>query len=395
VTADTLGRLRLQPALIGRTHIHGCALHFRRSALNTRGGLSGSSGKIIVNFFRQAVSNREIMKQLSSFAFFLGFSASLLAQPDSSNTVKVVGLASLPGRKPLAFVQIMGPPITLGPGMAMTSRQALQWLEHQRALREAALHGDAPTTTPVTLTVPGDVTAAMLEPGETKGSLEVLDIDLKAGAVKIKLDGGTRTLDFPPPSKLPGFRLRDLPASGALAFYAQLAKRVILAPSTLSARNVTMDASAGNPDEAARVLSAVLLEAGLKLVPDGSKFTLVFPVGEEAAVKPTSEKLVDPQAPATLGSLRFDKADLTQVLAIYEAITGRRQVQPDGRAAPLPAIKVTLDAGTVSLSRLEGLYAMETVLLLSGVRLEPVDQDGYRVVRVPKPFQGRLGSNLR
>ena len=64
-------------------------------------------------------------------------------------------------------------------------------------------------------------------------------------------------------------------------------------------------------------------------------------------------------------------------------MTGRRRVEPEVGRKPLGA-KVSLDASRLTLSRAEAIYALETVLLLNGVRIEPVEPDGFKAVAARK-----------
>ncbi|MBI5383676.1 MAG: hypothetical protein HZA90_03215 [Verrucomicrobia bacterium] len=77
------------------------------------------------------------------------------------------------------------------------------------------------------------------------------------------------------------------------------------------------------------------------------------------------------------GLIRFQEADLSQVLDIYGEITARTVLRP----ATLPAAKITLRAQT-PLTRSEGARAIEAVLALNQISVSPVSEKFVKIVPV-------------
>ena len=67
------------------------------------------------------------------------------------------------------------------------------------------------------------------------------------------------------------------------------------------------------------------------------------------------------------GSLRFEEADMLQVLKVYQELSGRAVV----RANPLPAVNISFENET-PLNRQEALQALDTVLAANGITMIPL-----------------------
>ena len=69
------------------------------------------------------------------------------------------------------------------------------------------------------------------------------------------------------------------------------------------------------------------------------------------------------------GLIKFQDADITQVLEIYQELTGRTVMRP----ANLPATKVTIRSQT-PLTRKEAIQALDSILALNGVSMIPIGE---------------------
>src|SRR6185436_8391244 len=94
--------------------------------------------------------------------------------------------------------------------------------------------------------------------------------------------------------------------------------------------------------------------------------TIATPAGTLTALEPAqpggaAEEVFPP------GLIKFQDADITQVLEIYQELTGRTVMRPSS----LPATKVTIRSQT-PLTRKEAIQALDSILSLNGVSMVPV-----------------------
>ena len=84
------------------------------------------------------------------------------------------------------------------------------------------------------------------------------------------------------------------------------------------------------------------------------------PAGANAEAKPPEEEIF----PA--GLIKFSEADLSQVLEIYQELTGRTVLRP----ASLPAAKITIKSQT-QLTRTEAIQALDSILSMNQITMIP------------------------
>ena len=113
--------------------------------------------------------------------------------------------------------------------------------------------------------------------------------------------------------------------------------------------------------------------------------------GPTVATPPATLTAVDPTTPGSPaeevfppGLIKFQDADITQVLEVYQELTGRTVMRPNS----LPATKVTIRSQT-PLTRKEAIQALDSILSLNGVAMIP---QGEKFVKaVPSTQAGQEG----
>ena len=93
------------------------------------------------------------------------------------------------------------------------------------------------------------------------------------------------------------------------------------------------------------------------------------PAGANAAVKPPEEEVF----PA--GLIKFVEADLSQVLEIYQELTGRTVLRP----ASLPAAKISIKSQT-QLTRTEAIQALDSILSMNQITMIPQGEKFIKAV---------------
>ncbi len=75
------------------------------------------------------------------------------------------------------------------------------------------------------------------------------------------------------------------------------------------------------------------------------------------------------------GLIKFQEADLSQVLEIYQELTGRTVLKP----ASAPAVKITIKTQT-ELTRAEAVQALDTILSMNGITMVPEGEKFVKAV---------------
>jgi hypothetical protein len=193
---------------------------------------------------------------------------------------------------------------------------------------------------------------------------------------------------------VPGIVLEDASINAVLSLFAQFTNRTLLRWPSLPATSFSLCASAKDRADAARVLAQALVARELSIIPDGEKFLMIVPNSKAAVVKPHAPATKAPmgsgsKAQATTpgpsdgqpeaipaGLIDFRSAEISQVADIYAMMLGRK----------LDHSERTPAGGTISLTSRtsitmgDAIYALETLLRWSGVKLVPVGENGLKAV---------------
>ena len=168
--------------------------------------------------------------------------------------------------------------------------------------------------------------------------------------------------------------------AGVLDTYGLLTGKTVLAPAALPALPDPMvPESLADTNKTIAAIESAFAEKGLEVVQDGPHFVRAFPQATRdfmtnAPLRGAELALTKGQEALPAGMIDFAGADLRQVLDIYALMTGRTVLRP----ATLPAPVIRLRTAC-PLTKEEGVYALETVLALNGIR---VVDDGPKFVQV-------------
>jgi hypothetical protein len=213
------------------------------------------------------------------------------------------------------------------------------------------------------------------------------------GSVELVLRGADRTwllrLNNATNLPVPGIVLEDVGLNAVLQLFAECTNRSLLRWPSLSASSFSLRVPVKDQAGAARVLAQALAVKELSIIPDGEKFLMIVPKSEAATVKPHAppgknspggSSTAGPELIAP-GVIDFRSANISQVAAIYAAMAGSTVDLGD-----LPIVNETITFRTQTrLTKEEALYAIETSLRWSGIRLVPVGKDKLRAVRDREP----------
>jgi hypothetical protein len=238
----------------------------------------------------------------------------------------------------------------------------------------------------------------ILSESQRDEDVEVISIAPDKGSVELRLQGANRAtvrLQNATNLPMPGIVLEDVGINAVLQLFAQYTNRSLLRWPDLPATSFSLRASAKDQAGGARILAQALVEKGLSIIPDGEKFLMVIPKSKAATVKPhaplakalavseTKTPVATPGSGGTgqellpPGMIDFRGADVHQVADIY-AMMLSRQFDHSER---LPAGGTISFKTQTSITKEEGIYALETLPRWSGIKLVPVGGDKLKAVR--------------
>ncbi len=211
------------------------------------------------------------------------------------------------------------------------------------------------TATPPAVTAPAPVTNAAAAPVTAP-----TNATLTPGTPgTVTVGPGSRTATTPPTNRAP----RTFPAFPA--FGGNTRTNTTATPVTPGA-NQTRPGTAPAPGQIAPG-TAGAAGAGLGAGADG--------------VKPDENEILPP------GMIKFQDTDISQVLDIYQELTGRTVLRP----ASLPASKITIRSQT-PLTRAEAIHALDSILAMNQVSMIP---QGEKFVKaVPAAESGTVGAKF-
>jgi len=218
----------------------------------------------------------------------------------------------------------------------------------------------------------------ILQPGEKFDGLEILSIDEKKGIVTFRHNNETQRLtlaqgDTPESPLGQTFNLKAADSSQLLEVYQELAGRTVLRSPVLPGAKIDLRSDGALSTQTAQeALVQAFATKSIALVPKDKKFAFAVPKSAEARLQ-TIPPLEDP-APAAEkpngrfppGLLKFNEADISQVLEIYQELAGRTLLL----ATSIPHIKITIRTQT-ECQRSEVIGALETILGLGDVSVFP------------------------
>lgn len=206
----------------------------------------------------------------------------------------------------------------------------------------------------------------ILGPGERSEGLEILSIDEKKGTVTLQFNKQSQTLSVTeaeaqdgPPGRT--FNLKSADAGQLLEIYQSLAERTLFRSPILPRATIELRSTGVLPTEAAlNELAQAFATKSITLVPSGGKFAFAVPTSQLArlqSIKPPDGPSPPSNEVFPVGLIKFMEADLTQVLDIYQELSGRTVLL----AANTPRFKISLRSQT-EWTRPEAIWALETAI---------------------------------
>lgn len=239
---------------------------------------------------------------------------------------------------------------------------------------------------------------SILSEGQREEDVEVIKAAPDKGSVEVAWQGTNRTtvrLNDTKNLPVPGIVLEDVGLNEVLQLFAQFTNRSLLPWPDLPATSFSLRAAAKDRAGAARILEKALVAEDLSIIPDGQKFLMIVPKSKAATVKPhapssrasagsgTNTPASAPgsggtgQEPLPPGMVDFRNVDVAQVADIY-AMMLHRQLDHRDR---VPAGGTITFTTVTSITKEEGIYALETLLRWHGIKLVPVGDDNLKAVR--------------
>ena len=161
-------------------------------------------------------------------------------------------------------------------------------------------------------------------------------------------------------------------------------------------KTITVRAQAANQAAAAQVLQTALTNLGFAIIPDGNRFLMILPEKLVSTAKPGSSAI--PAAPVNgpqaellpMGMINFQNADIPQVVEIYAVLRGRKLDRSERfPAAANGGITLHTLQSPTRLTIGESVYALDTILGWSGLKVVPVGDDLVKAVPYPTPGNER------
>ena len=231
------------------------------------------------------------------------------------------------------------------------------------------------------------------EAGDRYGQTEMVEIDGKAGRVKLRFGSELLTLALAKAGEgsNPTVHLQAASVPLVLELYQQLAGQTVIRPSTLPKEPIALATGPNrSTNQVLQALADTCAARGVELVPFRDKFVFALPPAERFLVDAMAEPKVGsgkmPQALAR-GVIKFQQADLLQVLDVYQELAARTLLRPT--AMPYPKLSVR---NQTPLTRSEVIWLLDALLLVNGILTQP---EGDKFVFALTPAQTKAGAVLK
>ncbi len=192
-----------------------------------------------------------------------------------------------------------------------------------------------------------------------------------------------------PPADLPGaeffppglIKFQEADVSQVFEICQELRGRTLLKPSHLPHFGISVRSQTQmTRDQAIWMLDAMLALGDIAVVPHGEKFFFALPGIENPALpafeaNPVSAS-VNAQENFPAGLIKFQSADLSQVLPVYAALLGRKPMTPDRTT---PAVKLDIRTQT-PLTRAEAVFALDALAAINRLKFVLVEDDKVTIL---------------
>jgi type II secretory pathway component GspD/PulD (secretin) len=175
-------------------------------------------------------------------------------------------------------------------------------------------------------------------------------------------------------------KFQDADVAQVLEIYQELTGRTVLKPSALVSQKVSVRTQTElTREEAVWVLEAMLGLADIAMIPQGDKFVFTLPGIENPQAprfepNPVPAALEAKEEPA--GLMKFQSADLSQVLPRYANLLGRKPLPIDRTT---PAVKLSVRSQT-PLTRAEAIFALDALAAVNRLQFVLVGDDEVKVL---------------
>jgi len=172
-------------------------------------------------------------------------------------------------------------------------------------------------------------------------------------------------------------RFQEADDRQVLEVYSELTKRMVLrSPEAYSTKISLRSQTELTRAEAQWLLEAALSLGGTALVPEGERFVFALPMARRVgapklAANPLAAAVK--AGPFPPGTLMFDQASGSQVLAIYAELIGRKPVNTG-----VPPLSISLRS-QFPLTRAEVLYALDAMAAMHHLRFVAVGEDQVKL----------------
>jgi hypothetical protein len=237
----------------------------------------------------------------------------------------------------------------------------------------------------------GTVHKALWTEGERDGDLAIRTITPEAGSVVGAINktnpvtlrlGNTPTRSTSPQT----IQFDNVSLNSLLAFYGRLSQRSLLQSPRLPRASFSAQTDTTNRNEVLGLLERLLLDHEISMIRDGEKFVAVLPRTEAARFEPRapaeSKETSDSSEVFPAGSINFRSASLPNCLLIYAEFAGKELDRTS--LMTLPDLGPIIFYNYNALTRAECSYALETLLRMQGVELQPSSNKLVRAVFIPE-----------
>ena len=176
-------------------------------------------------------------------------------------------------------------------------------------------------------------------------------------------------------------RFQEADDRQVLEIYSELTKRMVLrSPEAFSSKISLRSQTELTRAEAQWLIEAALSLGGTALVPEGEKFVFALPIARRVgapklSTNPLAAAMKD--GPFPPGTLKFDQASGSQVLAIYAELIGRKAVNTG-----VPPLSISLRS-QFPLTRAEVLYALDAMAAMNHLRFVAAGEDQVKLEAMP------------
>jgi len=223
--------------------------------------------------------------------------------------------------------------------------------------------------------------------------LELLQVDAQSGNAGLRLNGAELTLVMEglpqtAPSQIDAPIALLVTAPGftePLDLYGELIERTILCHPAIKPAAFSFAGRARDSAEAARILEQVLGERGVVIAREGERLALAMPsnlvrtVTAQLTGLPSNPwSMKDPGGLLPRGAIYIENAELTQVLAIYGELIGRKLAKDNIGSGHTISFR-----SQTALSKAETVHAIDILLAWAGLKAVPVGERDFQVTPLP------------